>query len=71
MTTVRRWFREHTLGGDCAIAAAFFALGLLSVRIAYDVGAAQRHNFRFAVGVAFMALLTLPLAGAGAAPRSA
>jgi signal transduction histidine kinase len=62
MTPVRIWFREHPLAADCVIAVAFFALGLLSVRIAHDVGATQGHNFRFATGVACMALLTLPLA---------
>jgi hypothetical protein len=47
---------------DCTIAVAFFGLGLLSLRIYYDIGAATPHNFRFATGVALTALLTLPLA---------
>ena len=43
------------------MAALVFALGVLSDRIFYDLGAVKPHNFRFATGVAFMALLTLPL----------
>lgn len=44
------------------IALVVFALGVLSVRIYYDIGTANPHNFRFALGVGFVALLTLPLA---------
>ena len=59
---LRAWARRHTLAVDCLIAAAFFTLGLLSVRVTHDLGAAKAHNYRFAVGVAMMALLTFPLA---------
>jgi signal transduction histidine kinase len=58
----RAWTREHPTATDCAVALAFFTLGLLSVRISYDLGADQPNNFRFAIGLAFMSLLTLPLA---------
>jgi len=44
------------------LAGIVFALGVLSDRIYYDIGAANRHNFRFATAVGFMAVLTLPLA---------
>ncbi len=62
MEQLRAWVRDHSLAADCTIAVAFFGLGLLSTRIAYDVGAGHPHNFRFAVGVACMSLITLPLA---------
>jgi signal transduction histidine kinase len=62
MEALRTWARQHDLAVDCIIAGAFFALGLLSVRIYHDIGAAGPHNFRFATGVALTALLTFPLA---------
>jgi signal transduction histidine kinase len=43
------------------VAVTAFALGVLSDRIYYDIGTAAPHNFRFAVGVTLMAVLTLPL----------
>jgi signal transduction histidine kinase len=62
MGALRVWAREHVLAVDSLIAVAFFALGLLSARIYYDIGTAAPHNFRFAIAVEFTALLTLPLA---------
>jgi signal transduction histidine kinase len=62
MGALRTWARGHVLLVDSLIALAFFALGLLSVRIYYDIGTASPHNFRFATAVGFTALLTLPLA---------
>jgi signal transduction histidine kinase len=62
MAAARAWFRRHALAVDCIIAVAFFALGMLSVRINYDVAATRPHNFRFATSVALTALLTLPIA---------
>jgi signal transduction histidine kinase len=62
MRALRIWARDHVLAVDSIIALAFFGLGLLSVRIYYDIGTVSPHNFRFATGVAFTALLTLPLA---------
>lgn len=62
MEPLRSWAHRHTLAVDCLIATAFFALGLLSVRVTHDVNSSGPHNFRFAAGVALMALLTLPLA---------
>lgn len=62
MDTVRAWTRDHSLAVDGLVAAAFFALGLLAVRIAYDVGDTTAHNFRFATGVACMSFITVPLA---------
>jgi len=53
--------RRHPLAADGIIAVVAFALGLLSDRVYYDIGAVNPHNFRFAVAVAFMALLTFPL----------
>jgi signal transduction histidine kinase len=44
------------------LAVAFFGLGLLSVRVNYDLLSADLHRFRFATAVAFTAVLTLPLA---------
>ncbi len=58
----RRWWREHPTTTDVVIAALVLALGLLSVRIYYDLGTAKPQNFRFAIGVALMVLLTVPLA---------
>jgi signal transduction histidine kinase len=49
------------MAADGIVAGVVFALGVLSDRIYYDIGAVNPHNFRFAVGVGFMALLTLPL----------
>jgi signal transduction histidine kinase len=57
----RSWLRRRPLAADGMVAIVVFALGILSDRIYYDIGAVNPHNFRFAVGVAFMALLTLPL----------
>jgi signal transduction histidine kinase len=57
----RSWLRSHPVGADGIVALVVFTLGILSDRIYYDIGAVSPHNFRFAVGVAFMALLTLPL----------
>jgi signal transduction histidine kinase len=62
MRAVLAWGRDHTLAVDTVIAVAWFGLALLSVRIYHDIGAVQPHNFRFAIGVACAALLTLPLA---------
>ncbi|MEO7555337.1 MAG: sensor histidine kinase [Acidimicrobiales bacterium] len=62
MEAARAWFRRHAFAVDALVAVAFFALGILSVRIFYDLGNDQLSNFRFATGVACMALLTLPLA---------
>jgi len=61
METVRAWTRDHSLAVDGLVAAAFFALGLLAVRIAHDASKAP-HTFRFAAGVACMTLITVPLA---------
>ena len=44
------------------LAVALFALGVLSVRVYHDVNVDRPNNFRFATGVAVMALMTLPLA---------
>jgi len=55
------WGRRHRLAVDGIVAIAVFALGVLSVRTTFDIGATHPHNFRFATGVAAMALLTLPL----------
>jgi signal transduction histidine kinase len=49
------------VAADGIVALVVFALGLLSDRVYYDVGTAGPHNFRFAVAVVLMALLTLPL----------
>jgi hypothetical protein len=57
----RSWLRRRPLAADGIVAIVVFALGILSDRIYYDIGAVNPHNFRFALGVAFMALLTLPL----------
>lgn len=57
----RTWWRDRTLAVDAVTASFVFALGVLSVRIYFDIGTAQPHNFRFAAGVGFMGLLTLPL----------
>lgn len=62
MRALRAWARGHVLVVDSVLAVAFFGLGLLSVRVEYDLGAGAPHNFRFAIAVAFTALLTLPLA---------
>jgi signal transduction histidine kinase len=62
MDSLRAWTRDHTLAVDAMVAVAFFALGLLAIRLAYDVNLTLPHRFRFAAGVACMALLTLPLA---------
>ncbi|MEY2571522.1 MAG: hypothetical protein QOE63_1872, partial [Acidimicrobiaceae bacterium] len=61
MEAARTWFRRHTSAVDLIIAVSVFALGVLSVRIFYDLGG-DKPEFRFATGVACMALLTLPLA---------
>lgn len=61
MRVSRTWWRDRTLVVDAITAAFVFALGVLSVRIYFDVGTAQPHNFRFATGVGFMGMLTLPL----------
>lgn len=58
---MRSWLRGHPTAADGLVAVTVFALGVLSDRIYYDIGTAGPHNFRFAVGVALMALLTLPL----------
>ena len=60
--SLHAWTRRHPLAVDCLIAIASFALGLLSVRVSHDVNSVNRHNFRFATGIAFVGLLTLPLA---------
>ncbi|MDP9075153.1 MAG: histidine kinase dimerization/phosphoacceptor domain-containing protein, partial [Actinomycetota bacterium] len=62
ISAVRRLMRRHGLAVDTIVAIAIFALGVLSVRIFFDLGTANPHNFRFATGVAVMAVLTLPLA---------
>jgi len=62
MVKARSWLQNHSTAVDAVIAALVFALGVLSIRIYYDLGAGQPHHFRFATGVALMALLTLPLA---------
>lgn len=62
MEVARRWFRRHATAVDLLIAVSVFALGILSVRIYHDLGTGQPTDFRFATGVAGMALLTLPLA---------
>lgn len=49
------------MAADGIVAVVVFALGILSDRIYYDIGAVNPHNFRFASGLAFMALLTFPL----------
>ena len=59
---MRIWLRRHTVAADAMIAGVVFALGILSDRIYYDIAAVNPHNFRFATAVAFMALLTFPLA---------
>ncbi|MCU1496872.1 MAG: histidine kinase dimerization and phosphoacceptor region [Acidimicrobiales bacterium] len=61
MKAARSWLRCHPVVADGIVAVVVFALGILSDRIYYDIGAANPHNFRFAVGVAFVALLCLPL----------
>lgn len=61
MRVAQVWLRQRPLVADGIIAVCVFGLGLLSVRIAYDLGAEDPHNFRFATGMACMALLTLPL----------
>lgn len=53
--------RRHPMAADGIVAVVVFALGILSDRIYYDIGAVNPHNFRFASGLAFMALLTFPL----------
>src|SRR5205085_8445235 len=58
---VRSWLRGHPTAADGIVAVVAFALGVLSDRIYYDIGTAGPHNFRFAVGVTLMAVLTLPL----------
>jgi hypothetical protein len=50
--------RDHPAVVDALIAAAFFALGVVSVRVHYDLV----PTFRFATGIAVMALLTFSLA---------
>ena len=55
------WMRRHPMVVDGTVAVAVFGLGVLSVRVFFDIGAANPHNFRFATAVACMALLTLPL----------
>jgi signal transduction histidine kinase len=62
MEVARTWFRRHVATVDLILAVLVFALGILSVRIYHDLGAGQPTGFRFATGVACMALLTLPLA---------
>jgi signal transduction histidine kinase len=62
MEAARTWFRRHASAVDVLVALVVFALGVLSVRVFYDVRADEPDNFRFATGVACMALLTLPLA---------
>ena len=62
MDAARTWFRSHAGAVDVLVALSVFGLGILSVRIYYDLGADEPGNFRFATGVACMALLTLPLA---------
>lgn len=61
MEATRTWFRGHTSTVDVLLAVSVFALGVLSVRVFYDIGSGH-PDFRFATGVACMALLTLPLA---------
>jgi signal transduction histidine kinase len=58
---VRSWLRRHPMAADGAGAAVVFALGILSVRVAYDVTAAGPHRFRFAAGVVSTGLLAIPL----------
>jgi signal transduction histidine kinase len=58
---VRNRLRRHPVAADGLAAAVVFALGLLSVRTAYDVTVATPHRFRFAAGVACMAVLCIPL----------
>ena len=62
MAAVRAWSRDHETAIDCFFAVAFFGLGVLSVRIYYDIGETLPHNFRFATAIALTALLTLPIA---------
>ncbi len=71
MDSLRAWTRDHTLAVDAVVAGAFFALGLLAIRLAYDVGLTLPHRFSFAAGVACMAYSPFPWRFAAVTPRSA
>ncbi len=59
---LRQWARDHQILLDCLFACTLFAVGVVSVRVYYDVTVGTPSSFRFATGIALVALLTLPIA---------
>ncbi|MCU1397305.1 MAG: histidine kinase [Acidimicrobiales bacterium] len=57
-----QWTRQHHAIVDCVLAVSLFAVGVLSVRVIYDITVGTPSGFRFATGVALVGLLTLPTA---------
>jgi signal transduction histidine kinase len=59
---LRDWVRDHQFVLDLVFACTLFAVGVVSVRVYYDVTVGTSSSFRFATGIALVALLTLPIA---------